>query len=93
MCFWFLSISAVSRTKKKKIKEIKNYGQKITIHTSTNKSHKDQLLTTESPFNTNTPSSESYRKTQSLSWEPFPIGQIFAMLYVYRIKQPRLGIQ
>jgi hypothetical protein len=30
-----------------KIEEIKNYGQKVTIHTSTKKSHKDQLLTTE----------------------------------------------
>jgi hypothetical protein len=27
--------------------EIKNYRQKITIHMSTDKSHKDQLLTTE----------------------------------------------
>jgi hypothetical protein len=37
--------SGVSRTNK--IEEIKNYRQNITIHTSTNKSHKDQLLTTE----------------------------------------------
>jgi hypothetical protein len=38
--------------------------KRTTIHTSTNKSHKDQLLTTEqlnNSFNTNTPSSESYR--------------------------------
>jgi hypothetical protein len=27
-----------------KLRENKNYGQKNTIHTSTNKSHKDQLL-------------------------------------------------
>jgi hypothetical protein len=38
----------------KRIEEIKNYRQKITIHTSTNKSHKDQLLTTEQPTRAHT---------------------------------------
>jgi hypothetical protein len=37
--------SGVSRTNK--IEEIKNYRQKNTINMSTNKSHKDKLLTTD----------------------------------------------
>jgi hypothetical protein len=45
LCFWNLSI--VWCLKNKQNRGIKNYKQKITIHTSTNKSHKGQLLTTE----------------------------------------------
>jgi hypothetical protein len=45
LCFWTLSI--VWCLKNKQNGGIKNYRQKITIHTSTNKSHKGQLLTTE----------------------------------------------
>jgi hypothetical protein len=45
LCFWTLSI--VWCLKNKQNWGIKNYRQTITIHTSTNKSHKDQLLTTE----------------------------------------------
>jgi hypothetical protein len=45
LCFWTLSI--VWCLKNKQNWGIKNYRQKITIHTYTNKSHKDQLLTTE----------------------------------------------
>jgi hypothetical protein len=44
-CFWTLSIVWCLRTNK--TEEIENYRQKNTIHTSTNKSHNDQLLTTD----------------------------------------------